>query len=76
MISIEYVKSKENIEDPLKTLLFIVRQLLSTFIITINYLKFKDNIAYPLTRGLIRDQVGNMVKINKLIKSFHCGNKT
>ena len=35
----------------------IVRQLLSSGIITIDYVKLKDNIADPLTKGLTRKMV-------------------
>ena len=36
-----------------------VRQLLSNGIISIEYVKSKDNIADPLTKGLVKELVGN-----------------
>ena len=35
----------------------IVRQLLSSGMISIDHVKSKDNIADPLTKGLAREQV-------------------
>ena len=34
-----------------------IRQLLSNGIMTIEYIRSKENIAYPLTKGLTREQV-------------------
>ena len=41
----------------------LLRQLLSSGIITIDYVKSKDNIADPLTKGLTREMVAKTSRV-------------